>query len=208
MKTKTHPIVMLPTEKASLIGKFIDTSQLVFNNPNHSDIPRGEFQHLYILSDEEIKEGDYYFNNYRKVILKCESLMESKNTSIHSGIFLKIIATTDESLKGKQIGIGIDEPIYEELPQITESFIKQYITEYNEGKPITEVELEYYITHETDGDKSLCLKTTSNNEVIISLPDFKTFTYNQVLDFVTCYSGMSREKVKRQFDKWLINGNL
>ena len=58
--TKTHKLVMLPTEKAPLT---------IYNNclrsSKYSDFEiDGVFipQHLYILSDEEIKVGDWYID--------------------------------------------------------------------------------------------------------------------------------------------------
>ena len=47
---------LLPTEKPSILGRFIDTNNLFLRASN--DIPRGENVNIYITSDEEIKEGD------------------------------------------------------------------------------------------------------------------------------------------------------
>jgi hypothetical protein len=113
---KRAKVVMLPTEKATNIGKYQDTGNLVYNNNN--DIPRGDFQHLYFLSDDEIKEGDWflYYNKYNQIegiarFIKEEgennTLVEkySKITGFskcYIGILgckkHKIIATTDTSL--------------------------------------------------------------------------------------------------------------
>ena len=47
---------LLPTDKPSILGRFIDTNNLFLRASN--DIPRGENVNIYITSDEEIKEGD------------------------------------------------------------------------------------------------------------------------------------------------------
>ena len=46
---------LLPTDKPSILGRFIDTNNLFLRASN--DIPRGENVNIYITSDEEIKEG-------------------------------------------------------------------------------------------------------------------------------------------------------
>ena len=48
-------IHLLPTDKPSILGRFIDTNNLFLRVSN--DIPRGENVNIYITSDEEIKEG-------------------------------------------------------------------------------------------------------------------------------------------------------
>ena len=45
---------LLPTEKPSILGRFIDTNNLFLRASN--DIPRGENVNIYITSDEEIKD--------------------------------------------------------------------------------------------------------------------------------------------------------
>ena len=181
---KTHKVCMLPTEKASLIGKYIDTNQLVFNNPNHKDIPRGEFQHLYILSSEPINSGDWCIDIEDNTLFQVKEqghsgLLRSNTDSYVEDSCKKIIATTDKSLKLKWDNLqsvvhnGVETNL---LPQIPESFIQEYIAEYNKGNVITEVELEYeeiMTGSSIEGGQATWtnkLTTTSNNEVIISLP--------------------------------------
>ena len=47
-------IHLLPTDKPSILGRFIDTNNLFLRVSN--DIPRGENVNIYITSDEEIKD--------------------------------------------------------------------------------------------------------------------------------------------------------
>lgn len=108
------------------------------------------FQLLYILSDDEIKEGDWYFDTETKII--CKSINNIKVFDC----WKKIVATTDKSLKLLQFYDLKDNRgefnTVESLPQLPESFIQAYIKAYNEGKPITEVDLE--ITCKADYDKN------------------------------------------------------
>jgi len=90
-------------------------------------------QHLYFLSDEEIKEGDWYMTEIPHTIWQYD---RNKGLSSGRGWNKKIIATTDKSLN---------------LPHTSDSFIEKYVEEYNKGNIITEVMVEYEEIHrETD----------------------------------------------------------
>jgi hypothetical protein len=54
-------------------------------------------QHIYITSDEEIKEGDWYLNTLQNTIDKCEDIISQKNVNLSSWL-KKIILTTDQDL--------------------------------------------------------------------------------------------------------------
>ncbi len=82
-------IHIIPTDKPSKIGKFIDTNNLFLRKLN--DIPRGENVNIYITSDEEIKEGDYF--------LKDDEPIKKSGYIKHYAISEpKIILTTDLDL--------------------------------------------------------------------------------------------------------------
>lgn len=78
---------------------------------------------LYIISDDEIKEGDWIMRNETNVIEKA--LFDGASLSI---LWKKIIASTDPSL---------------DLPQPSQEFIEYYISEYNKGNIINDVQVEY-----------------------------------------------------------------
>lgn len=123
---QTRKVVMLPTEKASSIGQYIDTGNLVLNNPK-LDIVRGSFQHLYFLSNDEIKEGLCLALD-SNIIFNCtkgdiHAMVRANGLHLHKNI----IASTDKELTPSS--------------WIPESFVQAYIKAYNEGKPITEVGL-------------------------------------------------------------------
>ena len=95
-------------------------------------------QHLYITSNEEIKESDLFYNTFDDKIQKCtkHQLHDGKFAKLrvyveggdyNESICKKIIATTDTSLG---------------LPQPSQQFIEKYIEEYNKGNIITEVLVE------------------------------------------------------------------
>lgn len=215
--SKTYKVVMLPTEKASDLCLYTpqthDVSNNILNYGNYNQRLYGLdkkplYQHLYIISDEEIKEGDWFYNLATKEVLFASKDMLSWNmnaTQEHKG-WKKIVATTDKSL-------GEPRPHSQALAYIPTSFIEAYIKAYNEDKPITEVDLEMY-EHIIGNQGSMAfpnfetelrIKTRPDNTVIVH--QSKQFTYQNALDFATWYSGMDKEKVKKQLDKW-IQDNL
>ena len=125
-KDKGLQLVMLPTTNSSNLGLYIDTKNIVLRK--QSDIPRGESQYLYLLSDEEIKEGE--------IVLTDENSIE-RATGLYGnfpcdlinevGGQRKVIAATDPSLN---------------LPQFPSSFLEEYVKRYNSKKSL-EVEVEY-----------------------------------------------------------------
>ncbi len=92
-------------------------------------------QHLYILSNEEIKEGDWYFANNN--IFRADDIFnEGNNPNIHK--YPKIIATTNPELMDNNVLCNDIQ-----LPQIPQSFIEKYISEYNKENKIKWVDVEY-----------------------------------------------------------------
>lgn len=129
-------VVMLPTKKAmwpnciwlGRISKQLHLDQsyknMIKDPVDDSMLP----QHLYIISDDEIKDGDWCYDEYNKVIFKNNS----KGTP---GASKKIIATTDRLNK---YSTGMVQ-----LPQLSQSFIEEYVEEYNKGNIITDVLVEH-----------------------------------------------------------------
>ncbi len=67
---KCRPILVESKNKSSLIGKYKDTGNLVFNN-TLKDIERGEPMELIFISlnpDEKIKDGDLVYDKEAKYI--------------------------------------------------------------------------------------------------------------------------------------------
>jgi len=143
-------------------------------------------QHLYITSDEEIKDGDnILIIKSHKDLLKNDIIKyNSSIQSIDINNCKKIIATTDKSLIYKDKD---DEILGRcQLPQPSTQFIKAYIEAYNNGKPITKVMVEYneflemndptgkYTTYELkrDKDNTITIKSIKDSwsrEEVINL---------------------------------------
>ncbi len=122
-----------------------------------------ENQHLYIVSNDEIKKGDWCYDKYNYKPVKYSHNIAGlyfvktfKNTKEHEGYSVekeslnKIIATTDTSLKfkhwvayGKVNGKEFGKEIDCSLSKPSEQFIEKYIEEYNKGNIIKDVLVEY-----------------------------------------------------------------
>ena len=137
--TQLCNVVMLPTNEASplylhdkeglgfsVTGKYLKTNCI-------------QPQHLYLVSDEEIKEGDWFFSSYYKTVQQSRG---HKGLDTFGEMFQKIIATTDKSLISEESRTRGFQNIGQSirLPQPPESFIKAFVEA--QGK-ITEVLVEY-----------------------------------------------------------------
>ena len=117
---------MLPSEKPSQI--LFDTvgGELVYNPP----VPQEKTvnvkpQHLYILSNEEIKEGDWCINSEITEDHQDYMKVYQYEREQYAGT-RKIIATTDPKLHTNEI-VEEDMHMYKKsLPQIPQSFIEEY----------------------------------------------------------------------------------
>lgn len=140
---KEHDVVMLPTkEKAtnediSYKGElYLWKNKLYYKTDSEYPLLQSKSYHLYILSDEEIKEGDWFIQNNKELLqykrksntIGCFFDNNNELQTFHSNKRLKIIASTDKSLN---------------LPELSDTFTKEYIKEYNKGNKIEEVLVEY-----------------------------------------------------------------
>ena len=142
---KQVKVVMLPTEKANYtIWKKPDGTLLTSKFPYGIGIG----QHLYFLSDDEIKEGDkpcWCYNSIKNTWNNDIILYQGAMPFYHYKGFKKIIATTDESLSSLNItkcsNINCEEgvinginpkickkcnPSYILLPRPSNEFLKKY----------------------------------------------------------------------------------
>jgi len=147
---------------------------------------------LHITSNEEIKEGDWYLNEFNNSITKANV---NSDHIYYVASCKKIIATTDTSLGLAPFG-GQD---ILDLPQIPQSFIDTFIEEYNKDNVIDKVMVEY----QTDWNKEtiMCMegngdnpddfpytsrfKIDKNNTINISLTENKDiFTFEEVRSII------------------------
>lgn len=108
-----------------------------------------KIQHLYIVSDDEIKEGDFiiYANSILKILnvnsVGCLVKMSDGEFRIVKSHCKKIIATTDQSLTIEGKAPSGDIAWRFPFPKLSQSFIQKYITEYNKGNIIVDIMVEY-----------------------------------------------------------------
>lgn len=107
-------------------------------------------KHLYILSDDEIKVGDWVVHGLLPLIYQVNK--DNYEASVHNKS-KKIIATTDSSLVHSNCCIAKEGLIKANqgcrernrclLPQPSEDFIRVYVEAYNKGNIIEWVDVEY-----------------------------------------------------------------
>lgn len=139
METKRTKVIMLPTKDMSSIyvNKYINethnTSPIMFDtnpfmNSEEAKECGFEYQHLYITTDDEIKEGDWFIlGNVPRICTSCTDItVSTDNVWANKELVNKIIATTDKSLvidttysNGKYKGKKY-------LPQPSQAFIEKY----------------------------------------------------------------------------------
>jgi hypothetical protein len=164
---------MLPTSKANnalimQMGSYKYFKEY-FTQSYLRDINAASY-HLYITSDDEIKEGDWVYNKVQKTVFKADaSFMKLIGNSLSTNH--KIIATTDTSLttpymtgKRQQEINGV--PQVKPLPQLSQQLIQAYC-----NKPFDEIEVEYvYRGHFNMPSEhwDCILKTNQSNNIITS----------------------------------------
>ena len=162
---KKCDVVMLPTEKAQIgtimkcikemlndtdskVGAITINKNWMINQANKYWQP----QHIYILSSEEIKEGDWYMychfgewiiSNSKETLKNKINTLENLNKKDY---FKKIIATTNSEVK---IHVGTCfsmEELFKPLPRPSDDFIKAFVKAQGKGfdKVLIEINTEFY----------------------------------------------------------------
>jgi hypothetical protein len=132
MKKKAR-VVMLPTEKT--VTNILKTSEGLDYNPFLKTHKRDRYQHLYLISDEEIKEGDWKLINTLGTEL---SMCIQHKKGINYAYQAKVIASTDYLTH--EVSTNKRATSYKaELPTFSEDFIKAYV----KANGIDEVMVEY-----------------------------------------------------------------
>ncbi len=144
---------MLATNQKTIIYKFNENNKLIISNhPNQEGVAIP--QHLYFLSDDKPKEGDWVKHGLLDLIYQVNK--DNLEATLHNKC-KKIIVTTDSSLtinKWKQTNQKVKPYNIQQniettklvkciLPQPSPQFIQKYIEEYNKGNIITECMIEY-----------------------------------------------------------------
>lgn len=158
MKTIPSKVILLTTNELinNTIGKVIKPMQdknigdlSFFKSKFFLSTEYYQLNHLYFLSNEEIRDGDWVLDTlYPSKIGKVgkDYLLENMNPNK----FKKIIASTDPKL---------------ELPQPTDEWIREYC-----NNPVDEVDIEYISFEDDDmitNDSYHGLKLSSDNKISI-----------------------------------------
>lgn len=156
-------IVMLPTEnKTNLAKDFLDN--FWFNRVFESDLKRSNaavYQHLYLLLDEDIEEGDWYIHPFLGLIKNKDKINE---------IFPKVIATTNPELKRKVVG---EDYRMQWVSAISNEFLQQYVKNPVEEVLVEVIDNGYEVDMEGIGGEDVGwfakweIKTSPENNVSI-----------------------------------------
>jgi hypothetical protein len=213
---KRAQVIMLPTNVLSNISLSKKTNNLVCNSNKHDTLSMFTNHHLYIISDNEIKKGDWCLDTVHNILFISDG-----NLELYKSTDKKIIATTDTSLK-KVVGIGT----FAAFPQPSQQFIEKYIESYNKGEVIANVLIEYknYTKGNLYGNPMMIkpeilnrlkinpkdntitikkLKDSWNREEVINL--IKASIYAQNYDiYVTKYPDNTINKIDdKSLNKWI-----
>lgn len=153
MTLKRIEVVMLATNKKANLAFNKITNKLGLYNRFIECTTDFKPQHLYFLSDDEIKEGDWFIDlrdSYNKIPYQCTGITSnfilcSSNEINHPKMCCKkIIATTDDSIGYTNLKVS-PVPNFCTFPEPSKDFIKVYIEDYNKGNKIEQVDVEYEI---------------------------------------------------------------
>lgn len=186
MEKRKVKVIMLPTEDKTNIGINTD-NDLIYSNHKlttfHSNVI---MQHLYITTDDEIKEDDWFYCYNTGLIYRVTKHSDLKR--INKSECVKIIATTDNSLIIEyQLHSITNKETIINLPQIPQLFLKEYCEKKGIDEVLvdfnTVVENSYGETHVLTGKESKSYLKTCNT--ISSNPDISfdnTITIHPIKD--------------------------
>lgn len=156
----------------STTGKGVIKYQSAFNNFYLEPYPLYEPQHLYLVSEREIKKGNWYYSKFDYKLVKAW------NAPVLGHLMYKVEATTNKSLS---------------LPLIPSSFIKRWV---NEKGNIDKVKLKMDY-----GEVQLSFHSPSFLQVIIFPVEEKTYNREEVKEISkTAYKTFAG--LPSEFDEW------
>lgn len=134
-------VVILPSNTKAQIY-LNDHTLYLSNNLNIENKKFDIYQHIYITSSDEIKEGDWVLDgSFIRLITDKDYLSEAKLNSNFIN-WRKIIATTNLLLKIHKFKKGVLKNLEYNLPQLPQQFIEKFIEAYNNNVGIDEVLVE------------------------------------------------------------------
>jgi hypothetical protein len=159
-------------------------NELKISKPNSICPFPQRFQHLYFLSDEEIRKGDWFTNGGN--IFQCMNLSDVDPKRYN--YLKKIISSTDKSLN---------------LPVPSKDFLNDYTEEYNKGNQIKKVLFEI-----TEFEKNYQLNVSSY-KIINTLPQKESCNRDDIKKLIIKLKSLPNEKqleitdTVESFDKWI-----
>jgi len=194
-------VVMLPTEdrvngniciSPSIKG---GTELRIISNDKALLISKVQPQHLYITSNDEIKEGDWFYR------ISDNSIIRNIRRGTHHLVDKKIIATTDKSLTtGNMIDCLSSNPKKETLPQPSHNFIKAFCEQSGIDKVLVEYELDIkYVDYAFQRYK---LKTDFHNTITIK-PVKDSWSREEVINLCRIMFDERFGPTWNGFDDWI-----
>lgn len=189
-QVKRAKVVMLPTEQETkYLMVYSDVEKikgkLILNGLKNDEYK--EYQHLYIISDDEIKKGDWFYNSHSKIVGQAAFNFGKDELA------KKIIATTNPLLKieidGNRGDLLPDVSFDINLPQPSQQFIQKYIEEYNKGNVITDVLVEYeYLLNDNTVIPYWNLKVNPKDNTITIKKVKEIYTKDEVCQILEKYT--------------------
>lgn len=199
---KKASVVMLPTKDETTILLFNDntlkkSTSIVKNAYDILFAMSAKYQHIHILSDEKIEDGDWCINTNLKI---SEPFIKDFKFDSNDVWYKKIIASTDKSLN---------------LPEPSPTFINKFVDEYNKGNIIKLVNVEYkFITTNEDWSKQPVqldgydkIKTDKNNFITITkIKD--SWNKQEIIDIIMNFAdefvaNTDTAYKKREINEWI-----
>ena len=189
---KIIDVALLPTKQPTeLFGKVFFLNDILVRTNDYNLI--GKSTALYFTSDETIKDGDWHLNIITNKISNYNIGLLNPNRSNYK----KIIATTDE------LEIPYKFGKWSILPQPTKEFVYLFISEYNQGDVIKEVDVKYELNNKNFDDviekvwnDDYSILTNSDNTI-----DFKLIKNNWTTEELTPIIDLLKEIAYDEFDR-------
>lgn len=190
---KKHKLVILPTKDISKFGKIYENNSFHFyTNENKFLDNLAESQHLYILSDDEIKKGDWYLDTFNNQRIKANEFSDHKH---YGSSCKKIIATTDSKLHK------------EGIPNIPIEFLQEWVKNPQEEIKVEYVSYDKKVGSCSNGEglivgKNISVKITSNNTINCRLIEDSWDAINNHYNLYLTESRLQGKRTKG-FQKWI-----
>jgi hypothetical protein len=156
---KRCEVVPLTTNQKAGVIWLTNNNQLIHTHVSGKYKDKYTPQHLHIVSDEDIVEGDYRLHLTEYTINHPHHRLEH-GEKYATNQWRKIIATTDDNLciTRPNATYPILGQAIIHLPQPSQSFIAKFIEQYNKGNIITHIMVEYYTQWSRNTDRNVPTK--------------------------------------------------